>query len=545
MKRKLIILLASLLAVLAGLAPVSIAIWLAYQTTLSSAESRLRNIAQAIARDTSQMLQDVDEALVALSDLSHDCTPADIAAMNTMAYDIPEISDIGLMRADRKLVCTSWGIVDPPLEPDLPPPAQGFRLVGPLEIKVMQRYGLVALRQWQDGSEIGALIHPSVLIGHLGADLGEHGFAVLIRREDNHLFAREGNVPEMEMVASQTEAEEGTTQLRARFRDGVERTLVAVELEGYPGIYSVTAASDSWILHDWIRMALILGAIGLGTSMILLLLVLTIMRRRLSLQGELERSLQKDEFRLHYQPVMDLRANRCVGAEVLINWAHPDGKKVRPDLFIPLAEDTGLIEPMTEWLMKQLRDEAAGLLTEDRSLHVAINLSPCHFESKRILKITSQIFGNSAIRPEQIIYEITERGLIEEDNGVSREVMKRLRSRKSHIALDDFGTGYSSLSYISSFPLDYLKIDRSFVETIGTDALTAGLVDSIIDMARRLGLRIIAEGVEKREQADYLRQQGVDYAQGWYYSKSMPIEPFIAFVRAYNGPPLKGESVAE
>jgi sensor c-di-GMP phosphodiesterase-like protein len=373
-----------------------------------------------------------------------------------------------------------------------------------------------------------------VLIGHLGADLGEHGFAVLIRREDNRLFARKGNVPEMEMVASQTEAEAGTTQLRAHFRDGIERTLVAVELEGYPGIYSVTAASDSWILHDWVRMALILGAIGFVTSLILLLLVLTIMRRRLSLQGELQRSLQKNEFEVRYQPVMDLQQNRCVGAEALIKWAHPDGRRVRPDLFIPLAEDTGLIEPMTEWLMKQLRDEIGGLLSEDRSLHIAINLSPCHFESNRILKMSSQIFGNSAIQPEQIIYEITERGLIEEDSGIARDVMKRLRKRASHIALDDFGTGYSSLSYISSFPLDYLKIDRSFVEAIGTDALTAGLVDSIIDMAKRLELRIIAEGVETREQVDYLRQHGVDYAQGWYFSRSMPIEPFCQFVRAYN-----------
>jgi sensor c-di-GMP phosphodiesterase-like protein len=167
-------------------------------------------------------------------------------------------------------------------------------------------------------------------------------------------------------------------------------------------------------------------------------------------------------------------------------------------------------------------------------LHIAINLSPCHFESNRILKISSQIFGNSAIRPEQIIYEITERGLIEEDSGIARDVMKRLRKRASHIALDDFGTGYSSLSYISSFPLDFLKIDRSFVESIGTAALTAGLIDSIIDMAKRLELRIIAEGVETREQADYLRQHGVDYAQGWLYSRSMPIAAFTEYVRTYN-----------
>jgi sensor c-di-GMP phosphodiesterase-like protein len=265
-----------------------------------------------------------------------------------------------------------------------------------------------------------------------------------------------------------------------------------------------------------------------------MLFVLAIMRRRLSLQGELQRSLQKDEFEINYQPVIDLQTGKCIGGEALINWRQPGGKRVRPDLFIPLAEDTGLIEPMTEWLMKQIRIEMEALLTSDRSLHIAINLSPCHFESNRILRTSSNVFGNSAILPCQIMYEITERGLIEEDSGTAREVMKKLRARKSHIALDDFGTGYSSLSYISSFPLDYLKIDKRFVESIGTEALNAGLVDSIIDMAKRLKLRTIAEGIENREQAEYLRSHGVDCGQGWYYSKALPALPFGEFVRLYN-----------
>ena len=534
MKRTLIIVLASLVALAAGLAPVSTAIWLAYKTTVGKAEANLHSIALTIAADTSKILLDIDQGLIALADLSYKCTPDDINAMNTMAYDIPEISELGLIRPDRKLVCTSWGSVSPPVRPEIPPPAGGFRLLGPMEIKLMKRYGLIAIRQREDGSELGALIHPSVLIGRLGADLGEHGFAVLLRREDMHFFAWNGNVPEMEMVESEVAGGDGSTQLRALFNDGIERTLFAVELEDFPGIYSVAAAADAWILHDWIRMALILGAIGAVTSAILVFLVLGIMRRRLSLQGELERSLQRDEFEINYQPVIELQTGRCVGAEALISWVPPGEKRVRPDLFIPLAEDTGLIEPMTEWLMRQIRIELQDWLAHDRSLHVAINLSPFHFESDRILEATQQIFADSDIQPGQIIYEITERGLIKEDNERAREVMKQLRTRKSHMALDDFGTGYSSLSYISSFPLDFLKIDKSFVDTIGTDAVMAGLVDSIIDMARRLELRIIAEGVETREQADYLRARGVDYAQGWFYSKGIPAVEFIRFATDFN-----------
>ena len=536
-RRKLIIFLAALVAGVAGLAPVSFAIWLAYSTTVENAESRLRSIAQTMAADTSRILQDVDQALIALYRTSFECTTQDVRAMNTMAYDIPEISDIGIMRPDRKLVCTSWGPVRPPVEPDIPPPETGFRLVGPLEIKLMKRYGLLALRKWENGPEIGALLHPSVLIGRLGADLGANGFAVLLRREDMHLYAWIGNVPEMEMVESQAEGSDGSRQLRARFKDGVERTLFAVELEGYPGIYSVAAASDTWILHDWIRMSLLLGAIGVVSSILLLTLLLGMLRRRLSLQGELERSLQKNEFEINYQPVVALESGLCIGAEALISWRQPGGKRVRPDLFIPLAEDTGLIEPMTEWLMKQIRRELEPFLEQQRTFHIAVNLSPCHFESDRILRTSAQVFGDSAILPGQIVYEITERGLIREDSGVARKVMTLLRERGSHIALDDFGTGYSSLSYLGSFPLDYLKIDKRFVDAIGTDALTAGLVDTIIEMAQRLKLRVIAEGIETREQAEYLRARGVQYGQGWYFSRGMNAGDFIDFARLFNAVP--------
>ena len=278
-------------------------------------------------------------------------------------------------------------------------------------------------------------------------------------------------------------------------------------------------------------MALMLGAIGAGTSALLVFLVIGILLRRLSLQGELERSLQKNEFEINYQPVIELASGRCSGVEAFISWVQPGGKRVRPDLFIPLAEDTGLIEPMTEWLMRQIRVELESLLGNDRSFHIAINLSPCHFESDKILSTSSRVFGSSAIMPEQIIYEITERGLIREDNGVARSVMTRLRERNSAIALDDFGTGYSSLSYVSSFPLDYLKIDKLFVDAIGTDSLMAGLVESIIDMAKRLNLRTIAEGVERAEQVEYLRDKGVDYVQGWYYSKALTAAELTEFLQ--------------
>ena len=168
-------------------------------------------------------------------------------------------------------------------------------------------------------------------------------------------------------------------------------------------------------------------------------------------------------------------------------------------------------------------------------MHIAINLSPGHFESERILQASSRIFGNSSILPEQIIYEITERGLIDDEDAKAKTIMEQLQSRHSEIALDDFGTGYSSLSYVESFPLDYLKIDKRFVDTIGVDALNAGLLDTIINMAHHLELRTIAEGVETGQQADYLLKRDVDYAQGWHYSRALPAAEYIEFVSTNNG----------
>ena len=534
MRRRLTILLAIVVAIVVGLAPVSFALYLAYKTTVGNAEDNLRAIAQNIAADTSSLLNDINQGLNVLLELGYQCTADDIRSMNTIAYDIPGISEVGLIRPDRMLVCTSWGKINPPLKPELPPPHPGFRLVGPQEIHLLNRYGLLALLQREDGSVLIALIHPSVLIGHLGADLGEHGFAVLVRKEDVHMYAWEGNVPEMEMVESESDGGGGSTQFRAQFKDGVERTLFAIEVDGYPGIYSVAAAADEWILHDWVNMAMLLGVIGAGTSVLMIFLIAGMLRRRLSLQGELERSLQKDEFEINYLPVIELKTGRCVGAEALICWRQPGGKRVRPDLFIPLAEDTGLIEPMTEWLMKKIRAEIGELLQHDRSLHIAINLSPAHFESERILQSSSRIFGNSGILPEQIIYEITERGLIDDEDAKAKTIMEQLQSRNSEIALDDFGTGYSSLSYVESFPLDYLKIDKRFVDTVGVDTLNAGLLDTIIDMAYHLKLRTIAEGVETARQADYLLSRDVDYAQGWYFSRALPAAEYIKFVRMNN-----------
>lgn len=240
--------------------------------------------------------------------------------------------------------------------------------------------------------------------------------------------------------------------------------------------------------------------------------------------------MRRREFEVHYLPVVDLETNSCVGAEALLRWRHPQEGMVNPDLFVLLAEETGLIVPITEWLMDRVARDIGPALLSDRSLHIAINLSPIHFQSRRILDAADQFFGEGGVPADQIIYEITERGLISQTDTGARDVMASLRSRKSAVALDDFGAGHSNLSYIGSFPLDYLKIDSQFVSAIGTGSIASQLVDSIIDIGKRLDLQLIAEGVETTEQAEYLLAHGVQHAQGYLFSRPLPIDKFLRFI---------------
>lgn len=199
-----------------------------------------------------------------------------------------------------------------------------------------------------------------------------------------------------------------------------------------------------------------------------------------------------------------------------------------------MAEDSGIIIPMTRWLMQRVGEDLGPLLKANPGLHIAINLAPAHMSDHGIVEDARTTLGRYGIQPSQILFELTERSLI--DDPACREVVKALGDLGTEVAIDDFGTGYSSLAYIDKFKLNYLKVDKAFVSVIGTQSPTVRLTDIIIGMATSLGLKTIAEGVETTEQAQYLRQRGVKYAQGWHFSKPLNIDDFLAFVRDNNKP---------
>ena len=259
--------------------------------------------------------------------------------------------------------------------------------------------------------------------------------------------------------------------------------------------------------------------IGLVSGVLLSLAILHLARSQMALPAAVRTALRRNEFFLAYQPVVDLRSGRWVGVEALLRWRRATGEVVNPDLFIPIAEQHGMIVRVTRRVLELVRDDAGGFLAAHPDFHIAINVSAADFHDPGFPDGLDAALRGMGAAPRSLILEVTERGLLDPD--AARSTTRALRRRGFALAIDDFGTGYSSLSYLESLELDYLKIDRSFIEAIGTDAPTSQVVQHIIAIARDLDLGMIAEGVESQAQADFLRARGVQYAQGWLFGKPM------------------------
>jgi diguanylate cyclase (GGDEF)-like protein len=251
-------------------------------------------------------------------------------------------------------------------------------------------------------------------------------------------------------------------------------------------------------------------------------------QERLSLEIELRRALDRGQLQLHYQPQVEMDEGRVVGSEALLRWQHPVFGSVPPARFIPIAEDTGLIMAIGAWVLQQAAASAVRWNGPGRPLHrVAVNVSPRQFNSMHFVDDVRRLLAEAGCAPEWIELEITER-LLMDKNGGNQAALTALRAMGIHIAIDDFGTGYSALSYLTRFPLDTLKIDRSFIEACTERPDRSGLVGAVMAMARCLDLRVVAEGVESAQQAATLREQGCSHAQGYWYGRPMDLPSFEA-----------------
>jgi diguanylate cyclase (GGDEF)-like protein/PAS domain S-box-containing protein len=241
---------------------------------------------------------------------------------------------------------------------------------------------------------------------------------------------------------------------------------------------------------------------------------------RFSLEASLRRGLERDEFSLHYQPLVDA-GGHVVGVEALLRWASPDHGNVPPNRFIPIAEDTGIIAPLGAWVLRTACAQAEAWRQRGLPLFVAVNLSPRQFRQGDILSCVSEVLADTGLPARQLELEITE-GAIMADHHQAADIMAAFKSLGVRLSIDDFGTGYSSLAHLKRFPIDKLKIDRSFVQDIPADAGDMQIASTIIAMAHGLGMEVLAEGVETEAQLQYLRAQGCESFQGYHFSRPLP-----------------------
>jgi EAL domain-containing protein (putative c-di-GMP-specific phosphodiesterase class I) len=261
---------------------------------------------------------------------------------------------------------------------------------------------------------------------------------------------------------------------------------------------------------------------------------------RLELEAALRQALERDELRLYYQPKVDSRTGRVTSIECLLRWQHPTLGVVQPDQLVPLAEETGLIVPIGKWALRTACLQARAWAEQGLPLfRIAVNLSARQFMSATLLEDVVEIIAATEMNPRLVEFEVTESMMMHEPE----EAVKLLRDLKAigvRLTIDDFGTGYSSLAYLKRLPIDCVKIDASFIRGIPVDASDVAITETIIAMSRSLGLKVVAEGVETRDQARFLEQRGCDEMQGFYFSRPLPAESLAAYLRQE---PVPGEDV--
>jgi sensor c-di-GMP phosphodiesterase-like protein len=478
--------------------------------------SELEITAKRVVRLTESRLGDVIEGLDALAARGvTSCAGGDRAAMHDINFRVVPIKEISIVGADSTTVCTSLDVM------------LGRRAVfsAPIEnkradivieiVRLNDKENLVRVRRasvW--GTWLAALVPVEMLVPRTSSSGGPLVVNATLASADGTVIG--------ERAADQAQAEDDsggpllTTQLKSE-RFGL------VVTASMPRARALASGGD-------LALIAALGT-GLGTALILTLLAFGPWRVREDPVSELQHAIRNDELVPYYQPIVDLATARIVSAEVLVRWRKPDGTLVPPVQFIPLAENSGLIVELTRALMRRVCAEAGAAIGARPNFRVGFNLSAHHFVDETIVEDVRTIFGASPIAVSQVLFEVTERQPL--DNlTMARRVIAALQGLGASVGLDDVGTGHSGLSYMLKLGVDFIKIDKMFVDAIGTERYSTTIIETLVTLARDMHMEIIAEGVETFEQVQHLRERGIRKAQGYVFAPPLPGTSFIQLLQA-------------
>ncbi|MXN64505.1 EAL domain-containing protein [Stappia sp. GBMRC 2046] len=487
------------------------------------AENQARAEMAAIAkRYIARSEKAIDEAVKNLQMLHRDgattCSNADRARFRNALSDAPFLQKIGLVDFDGIRMCI---VPDQPLngEAVLPVLRPEAPLVGIGMLTSGFEGARVALVSWrlENGIRLFAEIAPASIAIDPGADflrsfrhveLTLGGDVLWLRSGEGGLEGYDADLPMTETVIS----------------------------EKYPLSAVVTAPSSA--ASHLVRDLKVISAIASAGFAILFVMggVWISWKPGSEAEDEFVQAIRNSEFIPYYQPVMDIETGRLRGCEVLIRWLRPDGSIISPGQFMTFAETSGHIFEMTRQIMRKTRAEMEDLYHDNPDYKLSVNLFAGHFDDRQIIDDIVEIYGGSKIAYQQIVVEVTERQPLG-NMDVARKIIAELQALGVRVALDDVGTGHGGLAYLQRLGIDIIKIDKMFIDYLGTDDNSTTIVDTLVELADNLGMGIIAEGVENVEQIERLRALGVSAAQGFVFAPALPAKLFLELAQALSTKP--------
>ncbi len=503
-------------ATVAAFVPIVISYQIARQESLSFQTAQLRSLAADIAHRADET---GTQFALARADLNSGkfgppSSSAEIQHMRALALTSTYLQAVGRMSGTR-LLCTSMGRLNPPV--DLGPPdmttVNGVRIW--LNIRPVFAGGASFHALESQGCAV--FIAPSLVLDIYSEQPGLS--MAVVTGTARRIISKRGEI-QASWLSRLNKA--GAVTLVD------DKNLVAIQRCKSIDVVSVVAQP---ITHTYGRMAfaaMIFVPIGAAIGLVMAACVFRTARKQHTLPYILKTAVRNREFFMHYQPIVELRTGRIIGAEALLRWRRVTGEMIRPDLFIPVAEEMGLIGKITEFVINLVMPAASRLEQIRSGFYVGLNITSADIKSGSVARHLTDAAARNNVDLTHIGIEITETGLLEGDQAFA--ALSAIRATGVKIAMDDFGTGFSSLAYLMKLNIDCLKIDRLFVDSIGTGSATSNVISHMIDMGTELRKEIIAEGVETQEQAQYLKERGVRLGQGFLFGRPMPLEELIALL---------------
>lgn len=476
--------------------------------------------------------QEIDALLYQLSNyfednekLSPQCLASDLSVLRRAHFKMPMVAEFGLVDPQGRLICASWGKVFPPKTTASPKPINPgeMRFFGPVHTTLVGEAALVISRTRQDGYELNALLPQSILKSRIAGVNDEFTFAAIVDAQTGVPLSIVGDYSLPVKGNSLLPIEKNITLKQQQLDNLANHLLIAEPLAKLPQLAFVLAIEDD-VLYGKHFLPSITTVIILFVSFTgLFLLVSSYQEIYKSRKSKLLHAMQTGQFVNFYQLIWDSNQQKYVGAETLARQVHPLEGLLTPNRFLPDIEKNGLSVELTMAVMKNLSQDISTLLERHQNLKVNINITGAHFKCNEFLKEVETLKE----KIPHLVLELTETELVELDDERVIHAIQYLKDLGVKLAIDDFGTGYAGIQYLKQLPFDILKIDQSFVASIGTQSQLRKILDGLIELAKNLDLDIVAEGVETEEQAQYLIQNGVTLHQGWLYHKATSLNAII------------------